>query len=78
MRAKQGVALARAIVALVRVAGQLDDHGKPTYRSITALLPRWLPQNASVAERMAVVVCAQYAPSRAKAVVSVGGCTGAL
>ena len=39
---------------------------------------RWVPQDAAVAERMAIVVCAQLAPARALAVEYVGDCKAAL
>ena len=67
-RARQGAALARASLAFVQPTGFRDAVGRPCYRSITALLLRWMPQEAADAARMAIVVRAQFSPINAASV----------
>ena len=47
VRVKQGAALARAPFALWEPTGRLNVAGRPRYRDISALLPRWVPQEAA-------------------------------
>ena len=79
VRDQQGAALARASLALVQAIGEPGTMlGQVQHRCILALLPLVLPQHASDAERLAIVVCAQFSPPRAAAIEHGGDCRGAM